>query len=71
MLFLYRKFKELCDSLEMLNNNEREYLNTITELKAKLTASEKLICKQENIISNLKQRVNNLPNNNQVCIYFK
>lgn len=70
MLFLYRKFKELCDSLEMLNNHEREYLNTITELKAKVAASENLICKQENIIINLKQRVNNLPNYNQVCTYL-
>lgn len=63
-----RKFKESCDALELLNNREREYLNTITELKSKLMVSEKLISKQEGIIANLNENLNNLPNKNQVCV---
>lgn len=63
-----RKFKESCDALELLNNREREYLNTITELKSKLMVSEKLISKQEGIIANLNENLNYLPNKNQVCV---
>lgn len=68
MYYINRKFKETCDSLEMLNNREREYLDTIKELKYKLMASEKLISKQEAIITNLNKKLNTLPNKNQVCI---
>lgn len=52
----------------MLNNREREYLDTIAELKSKLMASEKLISKQESIITNLNNRKINLPSKNQVSI---
>lgn len=48
--------------MEKLNNREREYLDTISELKTKLMASEKLINKQETIIISLNQQLNNLPN---------
>lgn len=65
-LNLYRKFKESCDSLEIMNNREQEYLGTITELKSKLMASEKLINKQEIIITNLNKKFNNLQKENHV-----
>lgn len=65
-LNLYRKFKESCDSLEIMNNREQEYLDTITELKSKLMASEKLINKQEIIITNLNKKFNNLQKENHV-----
>jgi len=52
----------------MLNNREREYLDTIMKLKSKLTVSEKLIIKQEATIINLNKKLNSLPNKNQVCI---
>jgi len=52
----------------MLNNREREYLDTITELKYKLISSDKLIGNQEIIITNLNKRLNNLPNKNKVCV---
>lgn len=68
MYYFNRKFKESCDSLEMLNNREREYLDTIMELKSKLIASEKLISKQETIIINLNKRLSTSPITNQVCI---
>lgn len=51
----------------MLNNRERKYLDTISELKTKLIASEKLIIKQEAIINSL----NNVSNKSQVCINLK
>lgn len=54
--------------MEILNNREREYLDTITEYKTKLMDSEKLISKQEAIIKNLNKRLNNLPNKIEVCI---
>lgn len=54
--------------MEMFNNREREYLDTITDLKLKLMASEKLISKHETVITNLNKRLNNLSNKNQVCI---
>lgn len=57
--------------MEILNNREREYLDTITELKTKLMDSEKLISKQEAIIKNLNKRLNNLPNKSEVCINYK
>jgi len=53
--------------LEKLNNREREYLDTITELKSKVIASDKLIRNQEIIITSLNKRLNNLPNKNKVC----
>lgn len=62
---LLEKFKESCDTLEMLNNREREYLDTITELKSKLIASDKLIRNHEIIIANLNKRLNDLPNKNK------
>jgi len=68
LYYFNRKFKESCDSLEMLNNREREYLDTIMELKSKLIASEKLISKQETIIINLNKRLSTSPITNQVCI---
>jgi len=68
LYYFNRKFKESCDSLEMLNNREREYLDTIMELKSKLIASEKLISKQEAIIINLNKRLITLPIKNRVCI---
>lgn len=72
MLYLNRKFKESCDSLEMLNNRERKYLDTITELKSRLIASDKLIRNQDIIITDLNKRLNNLPIKNKVCVlnYF-
>jgi len=67
---LNRKYKESCDSLEKLNNREREYLDTITELKSKLIASDKLIRNQEIIITNLNKRLNNLPIKNKVSVHL-
>ncbi|XP_022159990.1 uncharacterized protein LOC111026252 isoform X2 [Myzus persicae] len=66
---LLEKYKESCDSLEKLNNREREYLDTITELKSKLMASDKLIRNQEVIITNLNKRLKNVPNKNKVKEY--
>lgn len=63
---LLEKFKDSCDSLEMLNNREREYLDTITELKSRLIASDKLIRNQDIIITDLNIRLNNLPMKNKV-----
>ncbi|XP_025202636.1 uncharacterized protein LOC112599779 isoform X2 [Melanaphis sacchari] len=63
---LLEKFKESCDSLEILNNREREYLDTITALKSKLIASDKLIRNQDIIIADLNKRLNNLPIQNEV-----
>ncbi|XP_050052941.1 uveal autoantigen with coiled-coil domains and ankyrin repeats protein-like isoform X2 [Aphis gossypii] len=63
---LLEKFKESCDSLEMLNNRERKYLDTITELKSRLIASDKLIRNQDIIITDLNKRLNNLPIKNKV-----
>lgn len=63
-----RKYKESCDSLEKLNNRERGYLDTITELKTKLLASDKVIRNQEIIITNLNKKLNNLPNKNKVSV---
>ncbi|CAI6349374.1 unnamed protein product [Macrosiphum euphorbiae] len=63
---LLEKYKESCNSLEKLNNLEREYLDTITELKSKLIASDKLIRNQEIIITSLNKRLNHLPNKNKV-----
>jgi len=56
----------------MLNNREREYLDTITELKSRLIASDKLIRNQDIIITDLNIRLNNLPIKNKVCVlnYF-
>lgn len=70
IVYIIRKFKESCDSLEMLNNRERAYLDTITELKSKLRVSEKLISKQEAIIINLNTKLNNFSKMNEVCIIF-
>lgn len=50
----------------MLNNREREYLDTISELKSKLMASEKLLSKQECIIANINDGKINLQSKNQV-----
>lgn len=66
-----RQFKESCDSLEMLNNRERRYLDTIKELKSKLMTSDKLINKQEAIIIKLNTDLNNLADKKQVCINLK
>ncbi|XP_025414153.1 lamin-like protein isoform X2 [Sipha flava] len=55
---LLEKFQESCHSLEKFNNREREYLDTITELKSKLMVSEKLINQQETIITNLNKMSN-------------
>ncbi|KAL5244688.1 hypothetical protein ACI65C_012098 [Semiaphis heraclei] len=66
---LLEKYKESCDSLEKLSNQKREYLDTITELKTKLLASDKVIKNQEIIITNLNKRFNNLPNKNKVKEY--
>lgn len=52
----------------MLNNREREYLDTITELKSKLITSDKFIRNQEIVITNLNKKLNDLPNKNQVRI---
>lgn len=68
MHYFNRKFKESCSSMEMFNNREREYLDTITDLKSKLMTSEKLILKQEIVITNLNKRLNNLSNKNQVSM---
>ncbi|VVC43530.1 Hypothetical protein CINCED_3A001879 [Cinara cedri] len=62
---LLKQFKESCNSLEMLNNREREYLDTIKDLKSKLIASDKLISKQEAIIINLNKSLNDLAVKNQ------
>lgn len=53
--------------METFNNCEREYLDTIAELKSKLIASEKVISKQETIITNLNKQLNNVSNKNKVC----
>lgn len=53
-----------------MNNREQEYLDTITELKSKLTASEKLISKQEIIIKNLNKKFNNFHNENDVSFKY-
>lgn len=57
--------------MEKLNYREREYLDTIKELKSKLMVSDKLISKQEAIIINLNKSLNNLADKNQVCINLK
>lgn len=57
--------------MEMFNNREREYLDTITDLKLKLMTSEKLISKQESVIASLNKKLSNLSNKSQVSINLK
>ncbi|XP_050432088.1 TNF receptor-associated factor family protein DDB_G0272098-like [Adelges cooleyi] len=65
------KFKETCNSLEILNNREREYLDTIASLKSKLMASEKLVYEQEVTIKELTKQINNVSKNNVVNNFTK
>lgn len=66
--YFNRNFKESCGSMEIFNNREREYLDIITELKSKLITSEKIISRQETVITNLNEKLSKLSNKNQVCI---